>query len=507
MGRLKEFWIKVLADRVARRFEESQRNPQAAQSRALRRLLAMNAQSEVGRACGFDRVRNPDDMYDLPPSTPQSLAPFFERARKLGSESRGIFGRSAPLAFIETSGSTGRSRFVPVNRDAFRAYNRSLVRSLAAIVKGSPEQWTRFFGRPYIAMTSVTPKETAPGGLPVGYGSAVMELLSRAKANSRRYPTQAVREMEDWEAKMEALYLETKDLDICAIMGFPRYVEDFTAHVLKRSGKRTLRELWPNVFLIVTGAVKTGDSFKRKLAEQWAGEGARFGRELHYLDVFSSTEGQYAVSWDASGSSLTLDLLDNFYQFREPRGGRVLQIHEVQVGVPYELLITTPGGLVNFSLGDLIVFRELRPYRFEFGGRVRDEISLAGEQLSYGNFEAAFRDFELETGRRVLDFAVWAESDPRRLHIVLPRSEATDGQNDAELIARLDAILCRIVDYYGVLRKEGFYLEPTLDWVEAEFFRAYRTRNFHRGQFKGRQLFSDPASFRKEYALDAPPAL
>ena len=94
--------IRTLVSGWARDLERAAHSPREAQARALARVVAECGGSEVGRRFGLHRVRGPDDARRLPVTDYSILSEELARARSLGVDGAGIFGRSCLVAFGQT---------------------------------------------------------------------------------------------------------------------------------------------------------------------------------------------------------------------------------------------------------------------------------------------------------------------------------------------------------------------------------------------------------------------
>src|SRR5690606_25336314 len=64
-----------------------------------------------------------------------------------------------------------------------------------------------------------------------------------------------------------------------------------------------------------------------------------------------------------------------------PSGATCVPLTDVQPGVDYALVVTTPGGLCRCLVGDCVRFTSTRPSRLIVTGRCELQLNLAGEQV------------------------------------------------------------------------------------------------------------------------------
>jgi hypothetical protein len=103
-----------------RPLEALTRDPDAAQTRVLRRLLRANQNTTFGRIHGFSDVQSPRAYHDaVPVQRYEDLAPHIEAQRVTGTLA---LTAEAPLFYAQTSGTTGTPKYVPVTRTMLRLF-------------------------------------------------------------------------------------------------------------------------------------------------------------------------------------------------------------------------------------------------------------------------------------------------------------------------------------------------------------------------------------------------
>ena len=81
-----------------------------------------------------------------------------------------------------------------------------------------------------------------------------------------------------------------------------------------------------------------------------------------------------------------------------------LQLHEVETGKNYALIISTNGGLWRYLVGDTVQFVSLAPYRIRVSGRTKSFINAFGEELIVDNTDKAIAKACEQTGAVVNDY-------------------------------------------------------------------------------------------------------
>src|SRR5438105_2229995 len=102
-------WLKFSA---ADRFDDATWDPRAAQEEKLLEIVRRNEGTDFGREHGFAAVRSIEDFRAaVPVNTYETLTPYVERMLR-GEQN--VLTADEPKMFATTSGTTGRSKHIPV---------------------------------------------------------------------------------------------------------------------------------------------------------------------------------------------------------------------------------------------------------------------------------------------------------------------------------------------------------------------------------------------------------
>ena len=84
----------------------------------------------------------------------------------------------------------------------------------------------------------------------------------------------------------------------------------------------------------------------------------------------------------------------------------VLPLEAVETGKNYAMLISTPGGLWRYEIGDTVCFTSTNPYKFVISGRTKHFINAFGEELMVHNADKALAEACKLTGAVITDYTV-----------------------------------------------------------------------------------------------------
>ena len=245
---------------------------------------------------------------------------------------------------------------------------------------------------------------------------------------------------------------ETLKENMSVISGIPPWVQMYFERLIEISGKKSIKEIFPDFSLFIYGGVnyKPYEALMRRL----------IGKDIDSIELYPASEGFIAFQDDYQKEGMLLLLNSGiFYEFipvdqlhdnDPPR----LTIGEVELGVNYLILLSTNAGLWSYNIGDTVKFVSLDPYRIVVSGRVKHYTSAFGEHviaeeveksMSYAlaNSDAIVTEFHLaprvEVEENELPYHEW---------FIEFKATPTDLQKFAEL---LNTKMCELNSYYSDL--------------------------------------------------------
>ena len=453
---LSRWIVRQVVRRRLRQIAQAQANPAATQERLLLGFVRRAAATEWGRAHDYARIRSVRDFQRaVPISRYEDLAPLWHRAFEGG---RDVTWPGHIRYFATTSGTTaGATKLMPVSREALRANRRSGITLAALIERQAPEAHlasgrTLYFG-------SSTRLERH-GACWQGDSSGINAHHVPRLAWRYRLPEPDVASIQDWEARAEAVCQRYLDSPVRAVVGLPawtltlfRRLVDVARHRIGRH-VATVGDVWPGLRVFVHFGMAF-EPYREQFKEL-------VGRPIAYVDTYSSTEGgMNAIQSDQADPSMQLELdAAAFYEFvpfsewGRPDAPR-LTLDQVETGVEYALLLSTPAGIWAYDVGDIVRFTSLRPPKIVFAGRTRLTLSTFGEHLLGENLESSTAEAARGLGATVREFTVTAvpptAAAPTGHHLWLVEFEGPVPPHDA-FAAQLDRGLCAASTDYATYR-------------------------------------------------------
>ncbi|MFA6949770.1 MAG: GH3 auxin-responsive promoter family protein [Lentimicrobiaceae bacterium] len=374
--------------------------PLDVQDEWLKKLIEAGRQTEWGKKYSYNSINSYDDFTKQVPITDyEDLKPYIERLRK-GEQN--LLWNSEIKWFAKSSGTTSdKSKFIPVSQEALDECHFKGGKDLLSLYCNfNPD--TRVFNGKLLGMGGTHISDNVEIGTFVGDVSAIIMENLPAWIELFRTPDLSVALMNEWEKKIEKIAWITSNEDVTNITGVPSWTLVLLKKVLEITGKKNIKEVWPNLELIVHGGVSF-IPYKHQFEKL-------IGGPVNYLETYNASEGFFGIQdrGDADDMLLMLDY-GIFYEFipvYEP--GESLQqaipLRQVQTGVNYAMVITTNAGLWRYQIGDTVIFTSTDPYRIKITGRTRNFINAFGEELIVDNATNAIQTACEKTGAMVNEF-------------------------------------------------------------------------------------------------------
>lgn len=336
----------------------------------------------------------------VPLSDYEGLKPYI--VRMINGE-RNVLWPSLVCWFARSSGTTNdKSKYLPVTPEILsRSHYRGGKDVVAAYLRQNPA--SRFFsGKGLILGGSHSPSRLNPH-VSCGDLSAVLLQNIPSWVNLVRVPEKEIILMSEWESKIRAIVERTAGANVSNLSGVPSWMLVLIKALLKKTGRQTLTEIWPNLEVFFHGGV----SFEPYRAQYRA---LIPSEKMHYMETYNASEGFFALQNDLTDPGMLL-MLDYgiFYEFipvseREKEYPAVIPLEEVELGKNYAMVITTCGGLWRYQIGDTVRFTSVHPYKIVITGRTRHYINAFGEELMVDNADRAISRTCALTGAKVKEY-------------------------------------------------------------------------------------------------------
>lgn len=410
---LKSIAAKFLARATTGRVHRAALRPVDTQAEVLRKLLADGRNTAFGKEHHLAAVKDHASLIAAVPLRDyEGFRPYIERIIA-GEEN--VLWPGRPLYLCKTSGTTSGAKYIPITKASLPNHIGSARRALLAYIARTGN--TAFVDGKMIFLQG-SPKLDKKGAVPAGRLSGIVANHVPAYLLKNRLPSYATNTIPDWETKVEAIVGETMGADMRLISGIPPWVEMYFERLLARSGKATVREIFPHFSLLVYGGVNF-EPYRARMQKL-------IGGPVDSVETFPASEGFIAYQDQGPGEGLLL-VLDNgiYFEFipTEDLGKpdpRRLSIGQVELGVNYALVLHTNAGLWGYELGDTVKFVSLVPPRVVVTGRTKHFTSAFGEHVIAEEVEGALKEAMEQHPCEVAEFTVAPQLAPAE---GLPRHE------------------------------------------------------------------------------------
>ena len=490
--------MKLLSPTISRlarlrywRIEQWLNNPDNIQREVLQDLITHGQHTEFGRKYGFGEIFSIKTFKQrVPIQDYESIKPYIN---KLMDGQQYQLWDTPVNWFAKSSGTTNdKSKFIPVTKESLEDCH----------YKGSKDVITFYYH--YNPESDILVGK----GLVIGgshqihqlnedcfYGDLSAVLMENEPFWSQwiRVPELSIALLDEWEKKIRALANATIHENVTSLSGVPTWTLVLIKYILETTGKKTLKEVWPNLELYLHGGVSFTpyrEQFKKLI-----------GAPIHYMEMYNASEGFFAAqdSPDADGMVL---FLDNgiFYEFMplEEYGKpnpKTIGLNQVETGKQYAPVISTNGGLWRYLIGDTIQFTSLNPFRIKVSGRLSHYINAFGEEVIVENTDKAIAIACEKTGAVVNDYhaaPVYFSEQSNGAHEWLIEFEKAP-ENLQQFTAELDTALKNINSDYEAKRHKDIALRmPIIHSLRKNLFNEWlRSKDKLGGQHKVPRLSND----------------
>ena len=367
-------------------------------------LIQQGKLTEWGKKYDFDQISNYTQFNQSVPLTNyETVQPFIDRL--LNGEQNVLWGSDVKW-FAKSSGTVShKSKFIPVSKESLYGCHYKGGKDLLSLYYNQIPDRKLYKGKHLIlggsAEINYLNTDSYFGDL-----SAIILKNMPWWAEIRRTPSKQIALMSEWEEKIEKLAHSTINENVYILAGVPSWTLVLCNRILEITGKKHMREVWPNLELFMHGGVSFEpykEEFKRLVPFE----------DMNYIETYNASEGFFGIQDDFSNPNLLL-MLDYgiFYEFiamddfDDINSKIVIPINEVEIGVNYAMVISTNGGLWRYIIGDTVKFTSNQPYRFKISGRTKSYINAFGEELIVENTDRAIAKACKKTNSSIKDYTV-----------------------------------------------------------------------------------------------------
>lgn len=401
---LKSLIIKPFARTISRNVQRFADNAVIDQKRTIMNLVQAAQSTLFGKDHKFSQIKNYDDYKEnVPLRDYESIKVYID---KILDGEKNVLWNGTPKYLAKTSGTTSGVKYIPLSHKSIKSQINTSRSALMNYVYTN--KVNIFDGK--VIFISGSPQLNYEKGIPIGRLSGIVnhEIPSWVKAS--QLPSYETNCVQDWEEKLDHIVEETKDQDLTLISGIPPWVQMYYERLLLVTGKKTIKEVFPNLKLFVHGGVNY-EPYKQVMDNL-------MGPDIATLETYPASEGFIAFQDDINDQGLLLNTNAGlFYEFVDSKtidkdNPQRIDLSEVELNKDYAIIITSNAGLWSYNIGDVVRFTSLNPYKIRVSGRIKHFISAFGEHVISKEVEEAMTLVSIELGLKVNDFTVAPQVNP-----------------------------------------------------------------------------------------------
>lgn len=373
---------------------------------SIMQLLVNKARNtKFGRDHQFGQIRTYEDFKKhIPIRDYEGLRPYVEQIIEGESD---VLWPGRPKYFAKTSGTTSGVKYIPLTKDSMPNHLNSAKSAMLNYLAESKDA-SVFDGK--MIFISGSPELTSKGGIDTGRLSGIVNHEIPGWIKGNQLPSYETNCIDEWEEKLDRIVDETLEHDMRLISGIPPWVQMYYERILERTGKKTIKEVFPNLSLFMYGGVNF-EPYRAQLERL-------IGERLPSVELYPASEGfiAYQVSQDDKGlllntkSGIFFEFIpvDEVHKENPIR----LKLDQVQLDKDYAVIINNNAGLWGYSIGDSIRFVSLDPYKIIVSGRIKHYISAFGEHVIGKEVEEAILSVANREGVSIVEFTVAPQVNP-----------------------------------------------------------------------------------------------
>jgi hypothetical protein len=368
------------------RLRKAEKHIHSLQESQLKSFIHKARNTEIGKDFGFSRIKDyPTFRHQVPI---RKYDAFRDQILRMMQGETNILWPGLVTWFAKSSGTTSdKSKFIPVTTEHLNhTHNRAGWYSLALLYNRFPG--ARVFADKNLVLTGSIFKTPHPD---IRYGDVSAIMLHHLPWIGRPFFTPDFKTslLPEWDRKIERMTQICSKKDVGVFAGVPTWALVLFRNILELTGKNNMLEVWPHASVYMHGGVGFGpyqEQFNRIFPSP----------DFIYQEIFNASEGYFACQDTNDRTEGLLLLPDNgiFYEFmpedqwHSPHP-EAISLHEIELGKPYGMVITTNGGLWRYNLGDTVMFTSKDPYRICITGRTQHYINAFGEEVMVDNTDKA----------------------------------------------------------------------------------------------------------------------
>lgn len=473
---------------TARHIEKWSKRAVSDQNKILIQLVQKAKNTQFGKDHSFSDIKTYEDFKArVPIKDYEDLRPYVDQIIDGKSD---VLWPGKPKYFAKTSGTTSGVKYIPLTKDSMPNHMNSAKSAMLNYIAESKDS-SIFDGK--MIFLSGSPELIQKGGIKTGRLSGIVNHEVPRWLKGNQLPSYETNCIDEWEEKLDKIVEETLKNDMRLISGIPPWVQMYYERLLETTGKKSIKEIFPNYNLFMYGGVNY-EPYRAQLEEL-------IGASIPSVELYPASEGFIAFQVSQKEKGLLLNTKSGiFFEFiptdevHNDNPTR-LKLDQVVLDKDYALIINNNAGLWGYSIGDCVRFVSLDPYKIVVSGRIKHFISAFGEHVIGKEVEDALMTVASRYNSKIIEFTVAPQVNPvdgsTPYHEWFVEFE-TVPDNLLQFSNEVDVEMVKQNIYYEDLIK-GNILQPLkIRPMKVDAFRAYmRDQGKLGGQNKVPRLSND----------------
>ena len=403
---LKSFFAKPFAAVINRNIKKWSSDAERAQEFIFHKLIQQAKQTQFGKEHHFNHITTHEEFVShVPVRDYEALIPYIE---KIKAGEPDVLWRGAPVYFAKSSGTTSGVKYIPITKESIPNHINTARNGLLLYIN---EKNSAEFVNGKMIFLSGSPEMESVNGILTGRLSGIVNHHVPKYLRANQLPSYETNCMEDWEQKVDAIVEETHNQNMTLISGIPPWVLMYFEKLLEKTGKKTVKEIFPNLALLVYGGVNF-EPYRKQIFET-------IGEEIDSIETYPASEGFIAFQDSQNERGLLLNVDSGiFFEFIPVEevfneNPTRLTIKNIELEKQYALVINSNAGLWGYLIGDTIKFISKNPYRILVTGRIKHFISAFGEHVIAEEVEGAMKQVCDEEKINAIEFTVAPQVNPK----------------------------------------------------------------------------------------------
>lgn len=404
---IKSFFARPYANVVHRNINKWSKEAARAQEFLFHKLINQAKKTVFGKEHGFSEITSHEEFVKrVPIRDYEALIPYIEKTKE---GEKDVLWPGKPVYFAKSSGTTSGVKYIPLTKESIPNHINSARNALLLYIS---ENNNSAFVNGKMIFLSGSPILENVNGILTGRLSGIVNHHVPKYLKGNQLPSFKTNCIEDWEQKVDAIVEETYDQNMTLISGIPPWVQMYFEKLLQKTGKKTIKEIFPNFNLLIYGGVNF-EPYRSQLFKT-------IGEEINSIETYPASEGFIAYQDSQKEKGLLLNVDSGiFFEFIPTaevfnENPKRITIKDVELDVNYALVINSNAGLWGYLIGDTIKFVSKNPYRIVVTGRIKHFISAFGEHVIAEEVEGALMELCDEENISVTEFTVAPQVNPKQ---------------------------------------------------------------------------------------------